>query len=733
MQVSSLLEKIGGTKTHAPEKFIALTISPETVHSAIYLLDDNQAKIVNYGSLEDHDGSEDKLVQAADASLATALENISPEPDKVILGLPINWVKGEKIATSKQPLLKAITEKLSLKPIGFVVVSEAIINFLKVKEGTPPTAIFIKLTETEARINLVKTGKVTGHHTVGRSDDLGSDVEEGLARFKPTEPLPSRMIIYDGHLDLESARQVLLSYSWQDKLPFLHVPKIEILDKDIPIRAVSIAAITEATSTSPQPVVAPEKKPDLKAHGFYQDQDVLHNQPDSKPQPQKHSPSKENLPVPQPPPPPQPRSSQPQERVPADSAIPTPESPSSANQLLSALSKKLSSLSSIFSRRRFTKTSLIYAGGSLLVLFSLIIAYFTIPKAQVTLYLHPKVIEDKVKFTVASGKSTDLEKERLSGQIIDIEVEGELEKDTTGESLVGDKATGEVIVYNKTNNLKKFSSGTTLIGPSSLQFTLNSDISIASQSATDTGITFGTTTTSVTATEVGTESNLSKDTTFTIKGFDSTSYSAKASTNFEGGSSKQVLTVAQDDQDELLDELTDQLKNQALEELAVQIQTDETIIDSDYDQEIIDQKYTHAIGEEADTLGLSLKLKLSTLAFKTQDLLLLAQKDISDQPTEGFITLEDASQIDITKAWVADGEADVVAKLKTKLVPQFDPQEIVTNLVGKYPETTESYLKSLPSFSKVDIELSPKLPRPLATFPRLTQNIHLNIKLDETK
>src|SRR3989344_3783157 len=250
MELGSLLTKFNQSKSSSPLQFLALSIGSETVHSTVWHTESGQAKIVSEGSIEEWGGDEAKLVTAVDNSLATALEPIEREPDKIIFGLPESWVTNDKIIPQRQTILKDIAEKLSLTPIGFVVITEALIHWLKHKEGTPPTAILLELSETDVIVTLVKLGKSLGSQIVGRSDDLGADVEEGLARFNQTDSLPSRMIIYDGHLDLEAARQTLLSYAWQDKLPFLHFHKIELLDKDVVIRAVAHAGGTDTAISS---------------------------------------------------------------------------------------------------------------------------------------------------------------------------------------------------------------------------------------------------------------------------------------------------------------------------------------------------------------------------------------------------------------------------------------------------------------------------------------------------
>lgn len=659
----NLLTKLNQVKP-PPEQFLALSVGSETVNSAVWQMDQGQPKIMSVGSVEEWNGEDAKLVAAADASLATALEPIEKEPEKIIFGLPESWVVDDKIASERQPLLKDLSEKLTLKPIGFVVVTEAIIHWLKQKEGTPPTAILLELSETEVIITLVKVGKSLGSKTVGRSEDLGADVEEGLVRFGHNDSLPSRMIIYDGHLDLESTRQTLLSYPWQDKLPFLHFPKIEILDKDVVIRAISLAT---ASPIETMPPTAPEPTP--KSVNFYPDKDVIRETP--------------------------------------------PPRPSIIHQVrLWLATHKL---------KRFPLIGVVVVGLLAVVIITILAAYFILPKANVILYLTPKIVSESLQFTVDATRDPDQEKKRLRGEIVELELEDALQKDATGESEVGDKAKGSVTIFNKTSNSKKLPANTTLIGPSSLEFSLDQDVTIASQSATDTGITFGKATVAVTASQVGSDSNLSADTPLTIKGFDTSTYSAKTNSAFTGGSSRQVKAVSKKDHEKLQEELAQKLTIQALDTLRSQVPSGFTLIDQNPQAEIISRKFTKAIGEEADTVSLTLKLRVKTLKFSTADLLALTQNQSASDQIE--IKFEDVDY--------EDDQAAVTVSINQKLLPDINKDEVISNLRGKYPEDSENYLKSLPNFAKVEIEFSPKLPAKLRTFPKRSQNIHLDIKVED--
>src|SRR4030043_715106 len=194
------------------------------------------------------------------------------EPDKVVFGLPFSWVDGEKIVEDKLKLLKKVSEKLDLKPAGFVVIIEAIVHHLKTTEGIPPTAILVPLGLKKVDIGLARVGRISGPQLVDKSDNLADDLIEGLSRFETHEPLPARILIYDSEENLEEARQQLTTYPWLERkkagVEFLHLPKVEVLPLDFDIQAIALAGGKEVVKAAgfilEEEPIEEEKKKEVK-------------------------------------------------------------------------------------------------------------------------------------------------------------------------------------------------------------------------------------------------------------------------------------------------------------------------------------------------------------------------------------------------------------------------------------------------------------------------------------
>ena len=243
---------LGLTKNEQKKKeyFFALEINVDRVKSAIWTIEDSQTKIAALGDICPWSNDED-LLEGIDTSLSSAVEKFSTEekasePNKVIFGLSADWAEQNKILTSKTEILKKISQKLELKPLGFIIIPEAITHWLKKLEGVPPTAVLVGLTAKKIVVSLVDLGKVIETNLVIRSENIAQDLTEGLFRMQKDVPFPARILLYDGEQDLEEIRQDLIRWHWQDdKITFLHLPKVEILASDFDIKSVVFASASQ--------------------------------------------------------------------------------------------------------------------------------------------------------------------------------------------------------------------------------------------------------------------------------------------------------------------------------------------------------------------------------------------------------------------------------------------------------------------------------------------------------
>ncbi len=728
MEVKEILKKIRQQEQEKKEYFFALELDEDLVKSAVWTVEEGVVKVLAIGETQSW-GDEKEILEAVDTSLSSAAENLpSPEgkvePNKVIFGLASDWVEENKIVTSKLEILKKISKELEISPVGFVVIPEAIVHCLKITEGIPPTAILAGLGRKRLTVTLVKLGKIVGIELVERSDNLGGDLTEGLSRFGEEEIFPARILLYNSNEDPEEEKQQLINYSWsQGRVNFLHLPKVEILPADFDIRSIALAggrevAKAEGIQVVPleeEPVVEKEEKkevpemPEAEMMGFLKGKDITKEKP-----PEEKIPESEII----------------EETPKIEEKPPARLDFSWLRQINFGLIKNFLTM---IPRIEFAgKTPLI--GGLLAVILFVfggifIACWWYLPKAEITLLVKPQILEKD--FTIRLDPKLEIvDKSNLTlpAKEVKTALEGEKSRPTTGTKTVGDSAKGEATIYNGTSNEKTFKVETKITSPTGLEFTLDDDVTVASQSsAADPP---GKAIVKVTAAKIGTEGNLVAGTEFAIANYAKSDYVAKNESAFGGGTSREVQVVAKEDQEKLLAELTEELKTRAIDELSKTTDSDQKIITESLTSEIIEKNFSSDVGQETSELKLNLKVEFVVLSFSEDELKNIIEDEVEKTVPAGFEYKHEESETSFSlEKLTKEGVAIFSVHLKANLVPKFDLEKMKKDLAGKYPDLAKQYFDNLPNIEGSEIKIRPSLPRRLATLPKLAKNIKIEIKV----
>lgn len=717
MEVKQILKKIRQPKEKKQECFFALQIGPELIKSAIWAVETGQVKIL---SLEETKGwqSEKELLEAVDASLSSAVENLAPsqnfeEPNKVVLGLSPDWVEENKIIPTKLLILKKIAKELGLNFTGFAVSNEAVVFQLKSVEGIPPTVILVYLGKSKILVSLVNLGKIVGSELVDQSGDLGADLIEGLSRISPEGVYPARILIYGDEKKLEEARQELVSYSWhQADANFLHLPKLEVLNSDFEIKAIALAGGREMAGVMKLEEEKPEEEAPKK-----EETDELEEKPETLGF-VKGKDIKEKI---------QPKFKLKLPRL----RIPRFNFAWLKIVNLNFFTRILAKLTKVFPRRFPLKVGLIVA---LVFIFIGVLAalFWFLPKAEVTLFVKPKLLEKA--FTVKLDpelKTIDSENLVLPAEKLQVSLEGEKTGGTTGTKLVGEPAQGEVTIYNGTSQEKTFTGGTIIKSSSGIEFTLDDDATVASQSGTAAEPDPGKATIAATAVEIGTESNLASETNFTVANYSQSDYVAKNDSSFSGGTSREVQVVDKKDQERLVKELAVELEKEAEGKLATKVTADKRLIEDSLTSQVVSKSFNQKVGEETTEVKLTLKVKSSALSFSETDFRNLIEEEVQRAVPDGFEYKTEESEVAFSLDELTDDDKALFsAHFKANLIPILDLEQIKKNLVGKRMVIARTYLTNLPNVDSFKAQIKPPLPDKLATFPRIMKNIKIEKELE---
>jgi hypothetical protein len=350
------------------------------------------------------------------------------------------------------------------------------------------------------------------------------------------------------------------------------------------------------------------------------------------------------------------------------------------------------------------------------------------PQAVVTLRVSPQFLEENFAVKVMAGATVDIGEGGIPGEEAVITVEGEKSVATSGEKEVGEKATGEVTVYNRTEVEETLEKGTKLIASGDLEFETEEEVKVASASAgPDYTLIPGKKTVKAKAADIGPQYNLAKETEFKVNDFSTKDFIAKNENDFSGGSSRKIKVVAEEDQASLKESLKEELLKEGREKLAKTLGEGKKLINESIEEKIIAENYDHQIDDEAEEVSLSLKIELRGLVFKEEDLNKLIEERLKPKIPSGFI-LGKEKEVNFSYQESDEKEQIFEAKVKASLYPQINEEEVKKELKGKRPLAAMDYLKLLPSVEDCEIEVSPKMPDFLLTLPHREERIKIEVK-----
>ena len=735
MNLKDFLDK----KEKPPELLWSIVIEEGWVQAGIWYIGEKEAEVISISSptawTED-----DELVGAVDTTLSSSVQKLPEEykePNKTVFGVSSSWVKNGEISEDYLGKIKKVCTELSLTPVGFVVLPEAIAHLYKSEESAPVSAIIVGLGIEFLELSVFKLGNLVGTTQVSRSVSVVEDIVEGLSRFDGAAPLPSRFILFDGkEVQLEEAKEALMQTEWNDneKTKFLHTPKVEILSSDRKVIAVSLAGANEIgniTQVATKEIVEDEipsqeevvnvmpaeREAEKTAEdlGFVIGEDISVKEPavhqfTSSPTQQIQTPAYQQPTV-----------------------LPQVNSGPNYFQKTKTIFHNFST--TFFQNKHFSsrpnialpgnKQSL-YVALSVIVLLalSLVGLWWFYPKAVVAIYVTPKTDSQQVQIAFNTGGQFDATAGIIPAQVLTAKISGSKTKATSGTKTIGDRAKGTIKIGNSTPNDITLSAGTLIASADNLRFTLDNSASV---SAGLDSFTPGTATVNVTAADIGAQYNLASGETFKVGTHPKAEVSAQSTVNFSGGSSTQISAVSKDDQATLETSLKTELGQNAIDQITPQLTNNQLFVNNLASLDATSETFDHKVGDQADSLKLNLNLTASGVAADKVKLLEYARGVLQSKIPTGYVLRDSQITFIFTYLDQKNGNYDYTVTLNANFLPQINTDNIVQQIVGKTPSVVEDYLSTIPGFSRADITLKPRLPGFLGTLPRIGKNITIQV------
>jgi len=701
------LVNLFGNKSKAPEPeyFLAVEIHESLIKTALWEILEGQPEIVNVGSYESWT-DEDSLINGVDSSLEQAIKVIKGQPKRVIFGLPDSWMEQDKIHATKTKLITHLCKELGLDPIGVVTTNRAVAHYLKKREGMPPTVILLEVYTSKVAVSYVYLGEVKQTEEAARSGDLAHDVEEGLTRMDLPN-YPARFILTNGN-SLEEESQQITAFPWTDRLPFKHIPKVEVLPIDFSIKSIALTGGVEAVQflgmevvedESPNAtvgddsnlVIPVETPSSMEEIGFaYEETSAPADIPVAPSTPEVVSDDDSS-----------PEISEDEPEYAFSDEVAPPQKPRLAIKLPRIPKYSLPSLPHF----GFSWLFLLAIPAVLIIVF---IGYLFFGQVQITIHFDPQKISRQIGIAIAESSQSGIPtliatKKTFTGSATE-------SVPTTGTATVGDKASGTITIANKSVAPIVLKAGTAITNDTGKYvYTLVSPVTVASASSDPIDPVSGKANgVQVTAVRIGAEYNLTKNTIFSVDNFSKSIAAAIAESDFTGGTSRTVNAVSKADQDKVLATATEKIKSQVKVDSEIQTPGFKTLPLSDI--QFTKKQFDHNLNEEATSVSLVLEGSLEALVYSENDLYSLTIEQIKDQIPSGSSTTRESTVIHVENPTKVDGSYQAKVIIEAPLFPGIDENKLAGYIKGKPTASIRHFFEPISGFTSADVKIYPPIP-----------------------
>ncbi len=698
-----------GKKPESLEYYFALHIGTGFVTGSIWELVNEKVDILGQKTLN-YSGTED-LLEKANLALDQSIGALGIEPSKILLGVPENWLEGDDLKEAYLQFLRKMMKEYELEPMAYVANSLALTHYLQKLEGVPPTAILVGIDENVV-VSVVQSGKILGSKLVAKGEELFQTVENALLSFADVESLPSKILLYSSTMSedkLEKIKDNLVSHHWMQRLPFLHLPKIDTLKPNSTLQALVVAGASELV-------------PELNVKHSFSSTPIAFSTPTSLGRLKTTEDELGNVtPVNQ--------ASTEMSILSADAISEVFEPLIEEDQkgvkkvkhLLKVIQHKLQRLElPAFFGSIFTHLPGLPKGRGispklllpLLILVMAVVGFLFVSSAEVTVFVEPRILSRDADIVAdPSVQTVDVEKKIIPGSVVQTSVSGSDKAKATGKKQIGDSAKGTVIIYNATTKSVPFSKGTVLISDDNHKFTLDESVEVASKSASAADPPTASRAVSVTASEIGPDSNLAARSDLKIGTYSKSEVVAKADSQFSGGTSKEVTVVTSEDQKSLQSTVVEALKKKAVEELQAKLTDGHKIIPDALSVTKGDYTFNKRVNDQASEFTLNATVSFKGTSYSDEDLKSIVSKLVETNVPDGFeLNLADTETQAAVSKIEKDGRLIFKAEFRAKLLPKINPEELKKKIAGRGVTEAVDQLKAMENVLGAEVKLNPKIP-----------------------
>jgi len=670
--------------------FWLILIGNSTVSASLVSDENGKFDVVSIGpKIKWVVGDDNSIVSAVDQSLSIAGQSINlpvdSEPGDVSFIIPPDWVgSDDKIFTEHKKILSNLIKGLNLKPMGYIAYDEAIIEYPTYKDNS---YILLHLHDEGFFCSLVYFGKIKNKIVKKYSEVFHPEfLEVTLIESKIDSAIPPQIIVF-GNVD-DSTEDILKNYSWLGKKnieTFLHSPSIQVLGEkeliNILARFITQQLHSKLSVAEPVEEVIQEEVKEVN--------------------PEKLGFSNNNI----------------------ENITPLP--------IIEEIHPKITppkfKLKLKFPKIHFKFKPFLYifALSPILILIPIIFAH-----TDIDLFINPYVFSQKTDVILDwSVEEINMKKNIIPVIKKTIPVTISSSTKTTGQKTVGEKAKGEITIYNKSDKTQNISKGATLIDKSGKKFEVTNSVSVSAGIPNlDQGIiNLGQTKIIITAQDIGPEYNIPTGDTLSFKDVSESILVAKVNESFVGGSRRNISAVSTEDKKTIEQKIQESIALAVDEKIKTDLSEDGNIIKESIQSKTSRIEYNREIGEEADELTADVSASVSFLVLSeaTKNEMILSLLSSDDNYSKALI---DPKQFNLNIKINKNGpeQSFGTAEISGNALPKIDYISLQKNLTGKSKSEAEKIIKvKIPRTYKIIINHR----LPLLTFFNLLPFRYENISI----
>lgn len=628
------------------------------------------------------DVSWEHLVDNVDEILFQFERDYNCKITEVIFFLYANLIdqQTKKIQKNYLEKIKNLTKEIQLTPLGYIDYHEALSIYLSDQENQGLTAFIIEVSLSKLSLFIYERGNLTFHEILVKEKEtrLFQDFETLFAKIKGKTVFSSRVLVYDS-LNLKEEMIDITAHRWSEDL-FVQMPKFEIVSQ-IELEKALLFVFGRQLFEDQKTDIADEVS---EVMGFAVGRDIREKNNDVLPVSIKE------------------------------------KKPTRRWRNLDNL------LSMLKSRPRAIILILIILSISVGLFLSVL--YF-FHQASLIVYLKGKSFEKELQ--VAADLKDDSSGQALKLTQIETLVEKQDSMSTTGRITVGEKARGEVTIYNSDKAEKLFKKNTIFSSSRGVKFLLDSEVKVASASEsltnegnvlTVTGKVKGL----LIADVIGNEGNIDKNEKLKIEDFSQTLYFAISNNVFSGGAKKEIQTVAKDDMIKLKTIIFEKIKKDQSQTIKDDQNTGKTIAELT-DIELTEEKYSKELGEEANTLSFSVKGKMVVYTYDEKELKKILVRLASGFAGADYELTSQNIRYKITNA-VKKEKINLTLTIDAKAVMRLEQQKLIKDVLGKKDDALSRIIKEQYKAENFKVDIQSPFPFFKSRLPFFEKNIVLKVK-----